>query len=185
MEGGFARSPLRLNRSLADVAHWNQEEIEKRAKLLADLAVQIWPIPAIPEEVLSGYAKTEAATGGKIYTLADHAQYLQGSMLDLFEQLRKRILNLDPSVREDIKKLYIAYKTSTNFVDVVPQKNRLRLSLNMKFDELSDPKGLSKDVTGLGRWGNGDVEVGLSSADQLEDILALIQQSFEKHRDDE
>ena len=31
MVGGFAHSPLQLNRDLAEVAHWNAEEIEKRA----------------------------------------------------------------------------------------------------------------------------------------------------------
>lgn len=117
--------------------------------------------------------------------MADPAQYLQGGLLDLFEQLRKCIVNLDPSVREEIKKLYIVYKTITNFVDVVPQKSRLRLSLNMRFDEIHDPKGFCKDVTGLGRWGNGDVEIGLSSPDQLEDVMVLIEQPFETHRYDE
>ena len=34
----------------------------------------------------------------------------------------------------------------------------------MTFPEINDPKGLCKDVTGLGRWGNGDVEVGLNVA---------------------
>ncbi|MFJ5622893.1 DUF5655 domain-containing protein [Peribacillus loiseleuriae] len=61
-------------------------------------------------------------------------------MLGLFEQLRKRICNLDSSVREEFKKIYIAYKTTTNFVDIVPQKSRLRLSLNMVFNEIHDPK---------------------------------------------
>jgi hypothetical protein len=28
-------------------------------------------------------------------------------------------------------------------------------------DELSDLKGLCKDVSGLGQWGNGDIQVGL------------------------
>lgn len=112
-----------------------------------------------------------------------HAEYLQGAIGELFEALRKRVLNLDPSVREEFKKLYIAYKTSTNFVDVVPQRSKLRLSLNMKFDEIYDPKGLCRDVTDLGRWGNGDVEVGLSSLTQLDDVMALIQQAFEKHSD--
>lgn len=96
-----------------------------------------------------------------------HAEYLQGEMLVLFESLRKRILNLDASVREEFKKLYIAYKTTTNFVDITPQKSRLRLSLNMRFDEIDDPKGLCRDVTDVGRWGNGDVELGVSSLDQL------------------
>jgi predicted transport protein len=48
-----------------------------------------------------------------------------------------------------------------------------------------DPKGLCKDVTNLGRWGNGDVEDGLSSAAQLEDVMYLIAQSFEKNVDNE
>ena len=72
-------------------------------------------------------------------------------MLELFEHFRKRVLNLDSSVREEVLKLYVAYKATTNFVDVVPQKSRLRLSLNMDFDEVHDPKGLCKDVTGLRR----------------------------------
>nr|MBW4523522.1 DUF262 and DUF1524 domain-containing protein [Scytolyngbya sp. HA4215-MV1] len=113
-----------------------------------------------------------------------HAEYLQGDMLVLFEALRKRILNLDASVREEFKKLYIAYKTTTNFVDVVPQKSRLRLSLNMRFDEVNDPMGLCRDVTDLGRWGNGDVEVGISSLGQLEDVIFLIRQAFEKHSEE-
>ncbi len=113
-----------------------------------------------------------------------HAEYLQGEMLVLFESLRKRILNLDASVREEFKKLYIAYKTTTNFVDITPQKSRLRLSLNMRFDEIDDPKGLCRDVTDVGRWGNGDVEMGVSSLDQLDDAMFLIRQAFEKHSED-
>jgi len=32
----------------------------------------------------------------------------------------------------------------------------------MRFSEIDDPKGLCKDVTNLGRRGNGDVEVAVS-----------------------
>lgn len=100
-------------------------------------------------------------------------------MLYLFNALRKRILNVDSSVREEFKKLYIAYKSSTNFVDIVPQKSKLRLSLNIAFDQIIDPYGISKDVSGLGRWGNGDVEVGVSSLSDLDKVMDLIQQAFD------
>ena len=103
--------------------------------------------------------------------------------MKLFEQLRTHILNLDPSVREEILKLYIAYKMNTNFVDVIVQKNQLQLVLNMRFTELDDPKKLGKDITGKGRWGNGDVQVELSSPDQLGDVMALVKQSFAKQAD--
>ena len=51
--------------------------------------------------------------------------------------------------------------------------------LNMKFDEINDPLNLAKDVTGLGRWGNGDVEVGISNINEIDDVMDLIQQAFD------
>ena len=39
---------------------------------------------------------------------------------------RQRLLNLDPSVKEEYKKWYIAYKTSTNFVDMQPYQSYLK-----------------------------------------------------------
>jgi predicted transport protein len=56
----------------------------------------------------------------------------------------------------------------------------LRISLNVEFHEIEDPKKLCKDVTGVGRWGNGDLEVGLASMDELPYVLGLVRQSFEK-----
>jgi predicted transport protein len=82
-------------------------------------------------------------------------------------------------VSEEFLKLYVAYKAETNFVDVVPQAKRLRLSLNMRFAEVDDPKGLCRDVTDLGRWGNGDVEVGLSRMEEVPYVVGLVRQSLE------
>ena len=101
-------------------------------------------------------------------------------MRELFEAFRKEVLALDPCVTEEFLKLYVAYKAETNFVDVVPQAKRLRLSLNIQFPEISDPKGMSRDVAGLGRWGNGDVEVGLASLGELPYVIGLVRQSLEK-----
>ena len=46
--------------------------------------------------------------------------------------------------------------------------------------KLHNPRGAAKDVTNVGRWGNGDVEVGLASLEDLPYVLGLIRQSFEK-----
>lgn len=105
-------------------------------------------------------------------------------MRPLFDALRKEVLALDPCVTEEFLKLYVAYKAETNFVDVVPQAKRLRLSLNLKFHELNDPKKLATDVTNLGRWGNGDVEVGLTKLEELPYTMGLVRQAFEKQMGD-
>ena len=177
MEGGFNDSPIRLNDFLRKVDIWNAENIEARAKELAEKARQIWFAPNLSQEVLDKYSTEEKTT--TVYSIEQY-EHLKGDMLDLYHTLKKRILNIDSSVKEEYKKLYIAFKSSTNFVDIVPQKVRLRLSLNIDYPDMIDPKGLCKDVSGLGRWGNGDVEVGISNMNELDDVMELIQQAFDK-----
>jgi len=179
MPGGFKESPLRLNQGLGALDAWNETAIQARAKRLAEEAVKVWAAPVLSDTVLAAYqSKAEKPVG---YSLTDHPHVAEGGIMQaLFEQLRKEILALDPCVSEEVLKLYIAYKAETNFVDIVPQRRRLRLSLNMHFHELSDPKGVAKDVTNLGRWGNGDVEVGLSRSDEIPYVMGLVRQAFEK-----
>ena len=115
------------------------------------------------------------------YTLADHPNLAEDSPLGpIFDVFRQEVIALDSCVSEEIFKQYVAYKAETNFVDVVPQKNRLRLTLNLCFHELNDPRKLARDVTNLGRWGNGDVEVGLSQPGELPYVMGLVRQAFEK-----
>ncbi len=179
MQGGFRESPLRLNEGLGALECWDEAAIQARARRLAGLATEVWTVPALPPEVLESYRPSTQRPAG--YTLADHAHLADDSpMRPLFEAFRKEVLALDPCAAEEILKLYVAYKAETNFVDVVPQKGRLRLSINLSFHELHDPRGLAKDVTNLGRWGNGDVEVGLSRAEELPYVMALVRQAFEK-----
>jgi uncharacterized protein with ParB-like and HNH nuclease domain/predicted transport protein len=177
IDGGFNDSPIRLNERLRKADVWNKVEIQKRARELADKAKKIWFFPNLSQEALEKYKPEKREV--KSYTI-DQYEHLNGEMLDLYQSLKKRILNIDSSVKEEYKKLYIAFKSSTNFVDIVPQKARLKLSLNIDFPEIIDPKGLSKDVSGLGRWGNGDVEVVISNRNELEDVMDLIQQAFDK-----
>jgi uncharacterized protein with ParB-like and HNH nuclease domain/predicted transport protein len=177
MEGGFDDSPIRLNEFLRRTFNWTEETINERAKELALKAIQIWKFPQISEGDLEKYKPEEKEVA--TYSIDDY-EYLNGPNLELYQILKKRILNIDSSVKEEVKKYYIAFKSSTNFADIVPQKSRLRISLNIDFSEIIDPKGLCKDVSGLGRWGNGDVEVAISDVSQLDDIMELIQQSFDK-----
>ncbi|HEY9086844.1 MAG TPA: DUF262 and DUF1524 domain-containing protein [Anaerolineaceae bacterium] len=174
---GFKNSPLNLNDGIGTLDQWTEDTIKERAMKLADLAVKIWTYPGLPENTLKKYRPATDIGEGNDFAL-EHYEYLQGKQLELFLTFRQRVLNIDPSVREEHKRRYIAFKSTTNFVDVEPQKNRLRLILNMPYMETVDPKGLCRDVTGLGHWGNGDVEVGLSSCDELDDVMELIEQAF-------
>ena len=177
IEGGFDHSPLRLNSFMQKVNVWNEEKIQERAVELAAKASKIWVAPNLSQEILDKYKRSEEKEVS-VYTIENY-EHLKGDMLELYYALKKRVLNIDASVKEEYKKLYIAFKSNTNFVDIVPQKARLRLSLNIEFNQIDDPLGLCLDVTDKGRWGNGDIEVGISKMSELDNVMDLIQQAFD------
>ncbi len=179
IEGGFNDSPLFLNKSVRAANIWNEQAIKNRGTELGQRALKVWPSPFLDDDVLEIYRAPETTKDTVQYTLEQY-EYLQNDMLDLYRLFEKRVLNMDATAKVEFKKLYIAFKAQTNFVDVVPQKSKLRLSLNMAFDRIKDPKNLCKDITGLGRWGNGDVEVNLRHASELDDIIDLVEQAFEE-----
>lgn len=183
MPGGFKESPLKLNAGLAQLTDWDETTIKVRAGKLAGQAVGVWASPKLDAATVAAYQPTKVGTTGG-YTLQDHPYLLAPGMHEVFEAFRKEVLALDPCVTEDFMKLYVAYKAETNFVDIVPQAKRLRLSINMAFADINDPKKLCKDVTNLGRWGNGDVEISLKSLDELPYVMGLVRQSFERQMGD-
>jgi uncharacterized protein with ParB-like and HNH nuclease domain/predicted transport protein len=175
MDGGFQQSALRLNKYVVTQTAWSEPQVNARAEQLGEIAKKVWPCPTLTEAELAPYRKQENTAPQ--YSLESY-QYLNAFNRMLFDKLNTRILNLGTCVKREFKKLYIAYKADTNFVDVVIQNSRLRLAINMKFTDVIDPKGICKDITGVGRWGNGDVEVGLDSLDALDDVMAIIEQAF-------
>ena len=177
MTGGFRESALRINKYVIAQSTWAEPQINERAAQLGDVAKKAWPYPMLSDDELSPYRKQDDVAPQ--YTLESY-QYLNAFTRMLFEKLNTRILNLGTFVKREFKKLYIAYKADTNFVDVVVQNSRLRLAVNMKFADVVDPKGICKDVTDVGRWGNGDVEVALDSLDELDDVMKIIEQAFKQ-----
>lgn len=178
MAGGFKYSPLKLNEGLETLDRWDEVAIQARAEKLAEQAARVWAGPNLSAETLTAYQTKTAPTGG--YAIHTHPQLVSGAMSAVFSAFRREVLALDPAVTEEFLKLYVAYKAETNFVDVVPQAKRLRLSLNMRFYEIQDPRRLCKDVSNLGRWDNGDVEVALSSLEELPYVMGLVRQALEK-----
>lgn len=176
IEGGLRQSGLRLNSYVIMQNEWNERTITERSRLLGELALKIWPYPSIDEQKLQAYITPEKPAVS--YSLESY-EHLNAYNRILFEKLHTRIANLGTDVRREFKKLYVAYKRDTNFVDIVIQKRGLRLSLNIPFHEISDPTHICRDITGLGRWGNGETEVYFESLADLEDVMNLIQQSYQ------
>lgn len=175
MNGGFKESALRLNSYVVKQNEWNEKIIKERASILVEKALLIWKYPIIERNILVKYKNDDKQ---QMYGIDSYDFNKTTKML--FDKLNMRIMNLSSEVRREFKKLYIAYKLDTNFADIVVQKNRLRISVNMKFNEVIDEYNICKDVTNLGRWGNGDVELFLEDICDVDKVMDIIRQSFNK-----
>ncbi|GAA7470737.1 DUF262 and DUF1524 domain-containing protein [Helicobacter pylori] len=175
MEKGFKQSPLKLNQGLEGLESFGEKEIKKRANDLADLALKIWTYPKLDAETLEKYKPKKEK---KVYDLSFYK--FSSNSRELFDILRKEIKTLNEKIAEKFNQDYISYIFNTNFVDIVPLKNGLKLYLNMKFHELQDEKNLASDMTNKGHWGNGDIEVTLKTKENIPYCLGLIKQALEK-----
>jgi predicted transport protein len=116
------------------------------------------------------------------YSLEDHLSTTSEKMKILFEQFKERVTALDEAIIEEPKAKYIAYKLTTNFVDIVVQKNSLKIFINLPSGKLDDPQGLARDLTQpkkVGRWGNGDYELRFENEEVLDYVMNLVIQSYE------
>ncbi|MBD3279907.1 DUF1524 domain-containing protein, partial [Candidatus Dojkabacteria bacterium] len=186
MDGGFRHSPLKLNQGLSAYDNWNEDAILDRGNSLATDALKIWQAPVLQKEILEAYREEKTGINNvSQYSIKDHQHLAGGPTLELFEEIRKGILALDECVYEEFLKLYIAYKAETNFVDIVPQARRLRISLNIDFPEIDDPRNLCRDVTNLGKWGNGNVEVFAERIEDIPYIIGLARQALDRQLGEE
>ena len=183
MDGGFAQSPLKLNEGLGSCEVWNEAAIKSRARKLAKVASAIWTAPRLPEDVLQKYEPKTPETAS--YTLADH-KYLHGGLTrELYDAFRKELVALDECVSEDFLMRYVAFNAETRFANVVPQASRLRITLDLDFPEVDDPRGICEDVTERRTWRNGNVRFYLERIEDVPYAVGLARQALEKQLGEE
>ena len=183
MKGGFNDSPLRLNSSVRDFDAWNENSIKERAKILSLEMLEIWQYPNVAKEILEKY-ESNFSKKETIYTLNNYPFLSRSPLKEVFEVFSERVKRLDYSVKEVFNKRYISYKIDSSFVDILPQSENLKLYLNIEYDEIQDPKDLCSDISNKGHLGSGNTTANINSLEQIEDILFLVKQVFDKNLED-
>jgi predicted transport protein len=116
------------------------------------------------------------------HTYDEHFGDKPSAIIDLYEQLHSRIMALGDDIERAFMKQYVGYRIGKRtFCSVIPQKGRLRLVLPL------DPAAyagysLTRDLSGVGKWGVGDMGVGLDSEDQIDLVASWIEEAARQAR---
>lgn len=118
----------------------------------------------------------------KVFTEQEHIQKAEFEIRELYETFKEGVFNLAENITLNPRKHFVGFRVNGNtFCDVVFQGRSLKIFLNLKSDELDDPKGLARDVSNVGHWGNGAYELKISDSEDIEYILSLVKQSLRKN----
>ena len=170
--GGFKESALRINKYIVSQNSWSEAQVIERAAQLGEIAIKAWPYPVLSDSELTPFRKQEDTV--QQYSIESYDQ-LNAYNRILFEKLNVRILNLNAYIKRGFTKTYVSYKIDTIIAAVFFQKDRLRICIGISFEKLHDPKNLCRINTS---WNpSGNVETFLDSLDNLNDIIAIVEQA--------
>lgn len=100
----------------------------------------------------------------------------------LYEAIRMAVLLQGDDIAEKEAKLYMSFRRTRNFASISNgSKGEFRLFLHLNINEMEMRDGL-RDVTGIGHWGTGDVEVRIKQQSDVDAALPLIEQAYEGGR---
>jgi predicted transport protein len=160
-----------------------------------DIAIELWEVKRLENDLFSvtPIKKTRAAESIKpltqqnqvltkvigeikVYTEDEHIAASTEEIAELYAKFKNAVLNLADDIEIKPTKLYVAFKKGKNLIDFTLQKKSLKMCVNAKYGTIEDTKGLAKDVSSIGHYGNGDYEIQVTNDNDLEYIMSLVKQ---------
>lgn len=145
------------------------------------------PIPADSsasdrsEAAKKAWRTRRAAESESLYDEAYHVSGKPKETVELYREVDRLCFSLGSG---DIAKRYlasyIAYKRGKcTFCSVHIQQKGLRVWLPLEYSRVANLPDFARDVSNVGHWGVGDLELAISSRSQLEQAAPLIRASYD------
>ena len=117
---------------------------------------------------------------GKSATVMDNMARASPQLRELYEQLKAYLIAQGDDVAVKTTVLYIAFRRMRNYVTVDFRSQLNKLLIYARIDpssvELAD--GFTRDMTGIGHSGAGDLEISIASTNDLERAKPLLDRAY-------
>lgn len=181
----------------ADFTRYDQYAVQQiprnieliRYKLFGDdlLLLELVNAQSVPDATVAKPSAAKALAdeealpkpAGKDKSLAEQLELATPEIRALCSQITSFLLALGDDVQEKPLKLYTAFRRLKNFACVIAYPNRLLVTLKLAPASVSPlEEGFSRDVSKVGHWGTGDLELCLRTAADLERAKPLLERSY-------
>jgi predicted transport protein len=103
-----------------------------------------------------------------------------GELQDRFANVDTFITSLGEDVQKKVLQNYFAYRKLRNFacIEISPAKNRITVFVNADFSKMTLEEGFTRDVTNIGTYSTGNLEISIYSDQDFERAKTLIIESY-------
>lgn len=112
-------------------------------------------------------------------TFLENVEKISPKLKSTYESLKEFALSLGDEVSFEPLKLYGAFKKITNFCSIVIKQNKLKMYFKLNPSKYNDD--CLRNVTELGHWGTGNLEMTITDESQIELAKQLIQDAYNEN----
>lgn len=114
-------------------------------------------------------------------TIAQLHERAPKDLRDLYDALDAYLLSLGDDVTKTVRKNYYAYRRIKNFacVEIHPQTRKLLVYLKADPKGIALESGFTRDMTKIGHFGTGDLEVTIGNRSDFERAQPLVVASYQ------
>lgn len=114
-------------------------------------------------------------------TVEENLASADSGLRDVFDALRTFLEALGDDVQVITNKYYFAFKRIKNFacVEIYPKSRNITVYVKIDPETVELKEGFTRDVSSIGHYGTGDLEVTISSHADLERSKTLLLKSYE------
>ncbi len=117
----------------------------------------------------------------KYKTVSDYLEESNEELKNRYYAVRDFILSLGDDVQEKKLKNYFGFKRIKNFacIEIHPKSNTVLIYTKANIDEVELKDGFSRDVTNIGHYGTGNLEIRFTYMKQFDEVCKYIMKSYD------
>ncbi len=98
----------------------------------------------------------------------------------IYQKLESFIFDLNPNKIEKIEtKLYTGFKVYNKcFVDFSFKVSKVNITVTVFLNQITLKEGFTRDVSNIGKWGSGNIQIICTSDSKIQEIKDLIKLSY-------
>lgn len=191
-------SHLKINQSIINLERWGVEEIEKRTDEIIDEIISLYPYPQISSIIENAnstrFSKSNRKTNSSINynsinqtsskriirsekTLSEKYAEVSDEIRNLYDTVKDYILQLGTNISELKLKVYTAFKKTTNIICLEIRDTTIKCTFRLNPKDYSKIEGV-RDVTNIGHWGTGDLQIILNNLSDLEKFKFIFDDAY-------